>query len=312
MIRVVDDRTRRPTEDRVRGRLAMMMALLYAVQGAWYPLLAVHLKDLGLSGEARGLDLRHLRHRLPGRAARGRAARRPPDRRRPADGRLIYAVGAALLGLIATGWVDGAGPLFLVFLVYWMIVAPASGLGNAIALRNLAEPPRAVRRGPALGDRRLDGRRLAGGGGDGGHRLGRGRPRGRRGVRRSAPCWRSSMSGLLPAACRGRRPWPRSAGRGLRDAAADAVALVRRPIVGLYLLTAFGVTLTLPYMFQVQPPYLEGIGLPRPWIAPAMTLGQVPEIARPLGPSLDLPAARRRGGRWRWGSRPGWSVTGCW
>src|SRR4051812_20962718 len=35
-------------------RLAGMMALIYAVQGAFWPLLAVHLRDVGVDGRGRG------------------------------------------------------------------------------------------------------------------------------------------------------------------------------------------------------------------------------------------------------------------
>src|SRR4051812_39606838 len=38
----------------VRWRLSTMMALVYAVQGAWWPLLTVHLNELGVSGRGRG------------------------------------------------------------------------------------------------------------------------------------------------------------------------------------------------------------------------------------------------------------------
>src|SRR3954447_13523272 len=39
---------------RTRWQLAGMMALLYGVQGAFWPLLAVHLRDLGIEGRGRG------------------------------------------------------------------------------------------------------------------------------------------------------------------------------------------------------------------------------------------------------------------
>ena len=35
----------------IRGRLSTMMALIYAVQGAFWPLLAVHMRDLGVGGK---------------------------------------------------------------------------------------------------------------------------------------------------------------------------------------------------------------------------------------------------------------------
>jgi hypothetical protein len=41
-------------ERRVGWRLAAMMALVYAVQGSFWPLLAVHLQALGLNGRSRG------------------------------------------------------------------------------------------------------------------------------------------------------------------------------------------------------------------------------------------------------------------
>jgi MFS family permease len=62
--------------------------------------------------------------------------------------------------------------------------------------------------------------------------------------------------------------------------------------VAVYLLIAFGVSLTTPFVYQVIPAYLESRGLPRPWIATAMTLGQVPEI----GALLVLPRLFRRFG----------------
>ena len=39
-------------------RLSAMMALVYAVQGSFWPLLAVHLADLGIGGPRPRLDLR--------------------------------------------------------------------------------------------------------------------------------------------------------------------------------------------------------------------------------------------------------------
>lgn len=253
-----------------------MMALLYAVQGTWYPLLAVHLKDLGVSGEARGWIFATF---ALGSVLAPIGAGQLADRRFAADRlmSLIYAVAAVLLGVMASGRVGGAGPIFGLFLVYWLVVAPASGLSNAIALRNLPRPRE------QFGGVRLWGtvgwmvagwvvaQAMAITGSDGS----------RRGASEAF-----AVGAVLSAVFAGfclrlpRTPPLATGGSGLgwAEAVADASSLLRRPIVALYLFTAFGVTLTLPYMFQVQPPYLEQIGLPRRWIAPAMTLGQVPEI----------------------------------
>lgn len=49
--------------------------------------------------------------------------------------------------------------------------------------------------------------------------------------------------------------------------------------MAVYLATAFGVSLTTPFQYQVIPQYIEHLGLGRSWVATAMTLGQVTEIA---------------------------------
>jgi hypothetical protein len=59
----------------------------------------------------------------------------------------------------------------------------------------------------------------------------------------------------------------------------EAIGLVRRPPIAVFLVTAFGVSLTMPFVYQVMPTYLESRGLPRAWVSSAMTLGQCPEIA---------------------------------
>jgi hypothetical protein len=55
--------------------------------------------------------------------------------------------------------------------------------------------------------------------------------------------------------------------------------MARRPEMIGFLLLAFGVHLTTPFVFQVVPTCLEAKGLPRAWVPSAMTLGQWPEIA---------------------------------
>jgi MFS family permease len=59
---------------------------------------------------------------------------------------------------------------------------------------------------------------------------------------------------------------------------AEWLELVREPSVVLLLLLALGVSTTTPFVYQVVPAYLLNLGLARPWIATAMSLGQVPEI----------------------------------
>ncbi|WP_169974995.1 MFS transporter [Tautonia rosea] len=274
----------------MRGQLAIMMGLLYAVQGAWFPLLAVHLKDLGISGEARGWIFATF---ALGSLAAPIGAGQLADRRVAADRlmSIIFALAAVFLGVMASGATAGAGPIFLLFFIYWVIVAPASGLSNTIALRNL-DQPRAQFGGVRLWG--TIGWMVAGwivaqtmaltGSDDGPEGASEGFAVG------------AILAVVLAIFCLKlpRTPPLASSGSGWgwAEAATDARMLLRKPIVGLYFVTAFGVTLTLPYMFQVQPPYLESIGLPRRWLAPAMTLGQLPEIAALWG----LPWMLRRFG----------------
>jgi len=48
---------------------------------------------------------------------------------------LAYGLGAALLALLASGSVIQEGWLFLLFLTFWMIIAPSYGLCNSLAMR---------------------------------------------------------------------------------------------------------------------------------------------------------------------------------
>ena len=55
---------------------------------------------------------------------------------------LIYAVGTGLLAILASGWVRSSGGLFVLFLVFWSLAAPAYSLCNSLAMRNLNDPGR--------------------------------------------------------------------------------------------------------------------------------------------------------------------------
>ena len=122
---------------------------------------------------------------------------------------LIYALGTGLLVVLASGWVDSAGGLFAVFLVYWAVTAPAYSLCQ---LAGDAQPRRSgpgVRLGAALGDGGLDGRRLGRLAGDGRVGLDPGRPGGLRGALGRRGVLRGRLALLpdaAPHAAAGRRP----------------------------------------------------------------------------------------------------------
>jgi MFS family permease len=256
----------------VRWRLAMMMVLIYAVQGAWWPLLAVHLRDLGISGRPRGwifatLALASLITPLgAGRLADHRMA----TQRLMA---LIYALGTGFLVVLALGATTRSGTLLLLFLAYWLLTAPAYGLSNALAFRNLARPVE-----------QFGGVRLWGTAGwmavgwlvsvvmlcTGSTRVGQGAY--------EAFGVAALLSAIVAVYCLTLPNTPPLADRGTRPHPLEALALLRHTGVAPYLFVAFGVSLTTPFVFQVIPGYLESRGMPRPWTATAMTMGQMSEV----------------------------------
>src|SRR5512135_781243 len=124
---------------RIQWRLAGMMALLYAVQGAFWPLLTVHLRDLGIDGRGRGWIFATM---ALGSLAMPLGAGQLVDRLMPIQRflALVYALGTGFLVVLACGVTARSDVLFVLFLVYWLLTAPASGLSNALAMRNLARP----------------------------------------------------------------------------------------------------------------------------------------------------------------------------
>jgi MFS family permease len=257
----------------VRARLSTMMALIYAVQGAWYPLLALHLGDLGLGGRERGwiFAMAPLATLFTALGAGTLVDRRIASQRYLA---ICYATGAVLMCSIAIG--PPLGPIGLsgLFLFYWLIIGPTSGIAASLALRNL----RSTRED-------FGGVRLWGTVGwmvvgwvvsvslvwTGSANSGRGA---------FEAFWIAAfLSALLSAFCWTCLPDtpPLAPARG-PSRFDGAGALLRTPSVAVYLVGAFCVSLTMPFVYQVLPSYLESRGLPRAWSATALTLGQWPEV----------------------------------
>jgi MFS family permease len=258
----------------VRWRLAGMMALVYAVQGAFWPLLAVHLRDLGIDGRARGWIFATM---ALGSCAMPLGAGQLVDRLMPAQHflSLSYALGTGFLLAFALGITTQGIVLFFLFLLYWLIVAPSYSMSAALAMRNLNHPGRefgGVRLWGTVGWMLVgwlvsgvmawSGTARTGGGA-------------------SEAFWLAAGFSLLLAGYSLTLPHTPPLATGDRGilGSREAIDLVRRPPVGVFLVTAFGVYLTMPFVYQVMPPYLESRGLPRAWVSSAMTLGQWPEIA---------------------------------
>ena len=252
-----------------RWRLNGMMGLVYAVQGAWWPILAVHLEDLGVGGRARGWMFSTLAiasvltPMLAGRLAD----------RKIAGPRLlvgIYAVGSVMLSALAAGWAVGVGPTFGLLLAYWLVTAPASGLAATVALRNLPKPAEqysGVRLWGTVGWMVTGwGVTLilrASGTGQGA----------------AGALWvGAGLSALMALYCLGLPRTPPLERRS-PDAPPTGTPLLGRRGVALYLAVAFAVSLTTPFVYQAVPPYLRGLGLPKAYLAMGLSLGQVLEIA---------------------------------
>jgi nucleoside H+ symporter len=254
-------------------RLAGMMALVSAVQGSFWPLLAVHLQDLGIDGRWRGAIFATM---ALGSMAMPLGAGQLVDRRLATQHflALAYALGAGLLAALAWGAIVVPGALFAIFLVYWLVIAPTIGLSASLALRNLPRPAE------QFGGVRLWGTIgwMAVGWLVTGVLMWSGASRAGRGTFEAFGL-AAVLSALLSVYCLTLPNTPPLA-VGARGASGprEALELIRRPWVAVFLATAFGVCLTTPFLYQVQPPYLESRGLPRAWISTVMTLGQYPEI----------------------------------
>ena len=259
---------------RRRWRLSAMMALVYAVQGSFWPLLAVHLVDLGIGGRDRGWIFATL---AIGSTLVPLGAGQLVDRLMATQRLLaiIYALGAGLLMVLASGWVHSPGGLFAVFLAYWALTAPAYSLSNALAMRNLDDP-----------GREFGGVRLWGTAGwmvagwlvsmvmavSGSTQAGQGA---------YESLWvAAALSAATAIYCLTLPNTPPLAvGRSSPGARKEGITLARQRDMVVFLVTSFGVYLTQPMIYQVIPSYLEGAGLPRAWVSTAMTLGQTTEIA---------------------------------
>jgi len=258
----------------MRYRLSLMMALVYAVQGAFWPLLAVHLKDLGVDGPERGWIFATLAIAC---LAMPMGAGQLVDRFFASQKllALIFAAATGFLIVLATGLATDARSLFLLFLTFWLVTAPVFTLANAISLRHLARPHQEF---PSV---RLWGTVGWMGVGwlvsfvmavSGSVREGQGA---------YEAFWISAVisAGLAVYCLTLPHTPPLATDPGTRAGLFEALSIARKPGMTVLLVTALGVHMTTPFVYQVLPTYLESRGLPRSWISTMMTIGQFPEVA---------------------------------
>jgi MFS family permease len=257
----------------VKARLAGMMALVYSVQGAFWPLLSIHLVDLGISERGRGWIFATM---AMASFAMPLGAGQLVDRLMPTQKFLSWSftAGTGLLALMAWGVSAHVGWLFGLFLVYWLIMAPSYSLSNSLAFRNLAKPDRdfgKVRLWGTVGWMAV-GWLVSGVMAWSGSTAGRGAF--------EAFGIAVALSIITALYCRTLPNTPPVKIEGRQTSSfRDVAEFARTPSMPVYLVLAFGVSLTTPFVYQVMPNYLRSIGMDRAWVSTAMSLGQWPEIA---------------------------------
>jgi MFS family permease len=261
------------THNRRPWRLAAMMGLVFAVQGSFWPLLSVHLSDLGIQGRARGWIFATL---AIGSAIMPLGAGHLADRLIATQWflALTYAVATCLLVVAASGVVQNAFWLFVLFLAFWSLAAPAYSLCNSLSMRNLPNP------GRQFGWVRLWGTAgwmfagwlvsivMALSGST------------EKGYGTYEAIWvATAVSAIFTIYCLTLPNTPPLAvGLKAEPPLLAFLTLARQREVAVFLATSFGVYLTVPMVYQVMPAYLEARGLPRSWVSTVMTIGQTTEI----------------------------------
>lgn len=257
---------------KVRRSLCLLMVTLYASQGCWYPALSMHLKSLGVGARATGwIFATYPIAAMMTPIVLGRLA----DRRLPAERllALTYALGGAVLLSVSTLSGSNEPLLWVVFLVYWMLIAPGYNISNTITMRHLADPRKD-----------FAGVRLWG---SIGWMLGsylmaawlffRVQPTQNAGIPQIfyAATLLTIVTALLSTRL---SPSPPIESRTKRFLQVLRSELLRDRNFVLYLCVGFGVGLTTPFVFQLIPALLESKGMSRPWVLGAMTLAQIPEV----------------------------------
>lgn len=257
-----------------RFRLCAMMALIYAVQGAFWPLLGIHLRDLGIDDRFRGWIF--ATYAISSFAV-PLGAGQLVDRWMSTQHVLAigYALAACLLVLPASGLVTQGPALFVLFLAFFAVVAPMYALSNSLTMRNLDDPRRDFGRVRLWGTVGW----MAVGWlvswcmlGTGSTRPGQGTFEAfwiAAGCAVAASAWCLTLPDTPPLAV----------GTDQRQGLKEGLELLRKPGIAAFLIAEFGVSITTPVIFQIMPGYLESRGLPRAWVASAMTLGQWLELA---------------------------------
>lgn len=264
----------------LRRRLSLLMFLQYAPAGAVIPLFTVRLRELqftpweiGLVSAAQALA------NLVAPLAAGQVA----DRWLPAERCLAACAGLGGILLWLLAGLTTPGLVFVAYLAFWLVMGPAISLGTALSFAHLEAPER------DFGPVRMWGT------------VGWVVPGWMLGYWFSDPDWLCRLVGwlrpqmpqseiadlfhlaallaflqgayalTLPHTPPKRQP-------GARLATLAALRLLHDRAFAVYSLGAVGVCMTIALTTQTTPLLLEQLGIPRPWLAPTLTISQSMEI----------------------------------
>jgi nucleoside transporter len=272
----------------VQWRLSVMMFLEYVIWGSWLPLLARYLSQfLGFSGTEIGwVFATQAIASVTALFVSGQMA----DRYLSTERFLAVSHLVGGIAMFTLAWQKSFWPFFLTMLVYTLVYVPTLSLTNSICFHHLKDAQKEFGRvrlwgtigwiaaswpfvfilegkeGPALGSALASIFTVAG----------------------LASVALAAFSLFLP-----RTPPVKDAAE--KNAPFEAIKLLAAPSVAALFLVTFMDALVHQCYFQWTSPFLATIGIPDNWIMPAMSIGQIAEIATMAWLGFFL---KRLG--WRW------------
>lgn len=285
-------------------RLSTLLFLQFAIQGAWVPVLALHLKGLGIAPlDAAWIFATSSLGNLLAPLVWSQIADRWLSAEKCIS--LCTLVAGTMLWIVASA--HGPGLLFWGFFGYWMFQVPSLSLSYALVFRHLEHPERdyskirlwgtvgwiaaslmlsawlsmsaaEAQASPheSLGETATNHERDAIHAPD---------------TYVAAFRWGAILGWMLAAYGLTLPPTPpcESPTRGvttgalgvlrkLVDAPLRAVTLFRQPSFAVYCFCVFGVFVTWPFNLQMMPLELRALGVPRPWLPTVQTIAQSFEV----------------------------------